>query len=291
MPNATAARPIPVFRFAPSPNGRLHLGHAHSALLNADLARRMGGRLLVRIEDIDTTRCTADLTRACLDDLSWLGLDWEKPERRQSRHFADYRAALAQLEGRGLIYPCFCSRREIEAAAGSRGRRQPDGAIVYPGTCRGLAPEVVRERLASGAPYALRLDMTAALQAVHGPLSYRRLDLDDREEDVAAHPCAWGDVVLARKETPTSYHLSVVVDDAIQGISHVVRGADLEAATDIHILLQRLLGLPSPLYHHHALIADDGGEKLAKSRGSRSLADLRAEGLSAAAIRRMLGFS
>lgn len=286
-----ATHPVPVLRFAPSPNGRLHLGHAYSALLNADLARRLGGRFIVRIEDIDTVRCTPELTRACLDDLAWLGLDWERPERRQSAHFADYGAALAKLDGLGLIYPCFCSRREIEAAAGPQGPRQPDGGLIYPGTCRDLPAEEGRARMASGAPYALRLHMTRALRLAPPPFAYRRFAFDGGEEEVAADPAAWGDIVLARKETPTSYHLSVVVDDALQGVTHVVRGADLEAATDIHVLLQRLLGLPSPLYHHHALIADAGGDKLAKSRGSRSLADLRAAGIGAADIRRQLGFS
>ncbi len=295
-----AAGGTPVFRFAPSPNGLLHAGHAYSALLNAEMARRASGRFLVRIEDIDTVRCVPDLVAACLTDLAWLGLDWERPERRQSRHFGDYDRALKVLARRGLLYPCFCSRREVaeavaerEAHLGSPWPRDPEGAHLYPQTCRSRPPEEAEALRSAGAPYALRLDMRAALtEAGPEPLTYFRVDREGQDDGrVACDPARWGDVVLARRDVPTSYHLAVVVDDAIQGVTHVVRGRDLEAATDIHVLLQRLLRLPTPLYHHHALQTDSGGQKLAKSRGSASLADLREAGLTAAEIRARLGFS
>jgi glutamyl-Q tRNA(Asp) synthetase len=287
----------PVFRFAPSPNGRLHLGHAYSALLNADFARRFDGRLLLRIEDIDTTRCRPEFEAAIYEDLAWLGLRWEEPVRRQSEHFDDYRAAFRRLQGRGLVYPCFCSRKDIaaavtcrEAEAGQPWPRDPDGASLYPGTCRLIPPDEVNRRLAAGELHAWRLDM-AALQTLRpGPFSYRRFDRDGREEIVASDPWRWGDAVLVRKDTPTSYHLSVVADDALQGVTHVVRGQDLEAATDLHVLLQNLLGLPTPLYHHHGLVLDPGGDKLAKSRQSQSLAELRAAGATPQAVRERLGF-
>lgn len=276
----------PVLRFAPSPNGRLHLGHAYSALLNAELARRMGGRFLVRLEDIDTTRCTPELTLACLDDLTWLGLSWEEPVRIQSRHWEDYHAAAVTLRARGLLYPCFCTRREIAEASGDR---DPDGAPIYPGTCKHLEPGVIAARLASGETHAWRLDMPKALAQVSGTLSYRRfIPPGMGDETVAATPERWGDAVIVRKETPTSYHLSVVVDDALQGVTHVVRGCDLEAATDLHVLLQHLLHVPTPLYFHHDLISAPDGEKLSKSKKSPSLADLRAQGISPEAVREMV---
>lgn len=275
MPSA-----IPVFRFAPSPNGRLHLGHAYSALLNEQLATQMNGRFLLRLEDIDTVRCTPELTQHCLDDLRWLGLRWEEPVRQQSHHFADYTAALEQLKTRGLVYPCFCSRTEIAAASTAR---DPDGAPLYPGTCRKQAN--ASQRLHE--PHSWRLDMATALKAMPGPHSYQRFPAN---MPVLAQPEHWGDVILARKETPTSYHLSVVVDDALQKVTHVVRGQDLEAATDLHVLLQALLGLPTPLYQHHALIREEAGEKLSKSKGSETLADLRKKGLSPADVRIALQF-
>ncbi|HYF55870.1 MAG TPA: tRNA glutamyl-Q(34) synthetase GluQRS [Salinarimonas sp.] len=287
----------PALRFAPSPNGRLHLGHAYSALLNERLARALGGRLLLRLEDIDVIRCQPELAAAAEADLAWLGLAFDPPVRRQSRHFGEYRAALEGLRGRGLVYPCFCSRRDIAAAAATReaaeGRpwpRDPDGAPLYPGTCRGLDPAVAAARIASGEPHAWRLDLVAAMRAAPGPHGYVRLTPDGGRESVAAAPPRWGDVVLARKDIPTSYHLAVVHDDALQGITHVVRGRDLEAATDLHVLLQRLLRLPTPLYRHHDLVADEEGRKLAKSLGSRSLADLRASGVTAGEVRARLGF-
>jgi glutamyl-Q tRNA(Asp) synthetase len=287
----------PVFRFAPSPNGRLHLGHAYSALLNEAWARRLGGRLLLRIEDIDVTRCRPELAEAIEEDLAWLGLAWEKPVRRQSEHFEDYRAAFRVLEGRGLVYPCFCSRKDIARAVAQRegdsGRpwpRDPDGAPVYPGTCAALASSAAEARIAAGEPCAWRV-RTSAAAAAAGPLHYTALDVAGREDDVEARPERWGDAVIVRKEIPTGYHLSVVVDDALQGVTHVVRGADLEAATSLHVLLQRLLGLPTPRYHHHALLKDEEGSKLSKSLGSESLADLRAHGVTPGEIRRRLGFA
>jgi glutamyl-Q tRNA(Asp) synthetase len=287
----------PVFRFAPSPNGRLHLGHAYSALLNADFARRFDGRLLLRIEDIDTTRCRPAFEAAIYEDLAWLGLRWEEPVRRQSEHFGDYRAAFRRLQGRGVVYPCFCSRKDITAAVACREAetgqpwpRDPDGAPHYPGTCRLLSAGEVERRIAAGKSHAWRLTMAALQTLWPGPYSYCRFDRDGHEERVAADPWRWGDAVIVRKDTPTSYHLSVVVDDALQGITHVVRGQDLEAATDLHVLLQALLGLPTPLYHHHGLVLDPEGDKLAKSRRSQSLAELRAAGATPRDIRQRLGF-
>ncbi|MGX5736829.1 tRNA glutamyl-Q(34) synthetase GluQRS [Bosea thiooxidans] len=288
----------PVFRFAPSPNGRLHLGHALSALSNEALARQFGGRLLLRIEDIDLTRCRPEFVDGIMEDLAWLGIAFEPEVRRQSRHFEDYARALASLRAHGLIYPCFCSRQEIRAAvpaceaeAGTPWPRDPDGAPLYPGNCRTLAPEEAERRIAAGEAHVLRLDMARAIAAAGSGLSYTVFAPDGSRHPVAVAPERWGDVVLARKDVPTSYHLAVVVDDALQGVTHVVRGRDLEAATDIHVVLQRLLGLPTPLYHFHRLLLDEEGRKLAKSRQSRTLAELRAGGMSAAAVRRELGFA
>lgn len=276
----------PVFRFAPSPNGRLHLGHAYSALLNARLAAELSGRLLLRMEDIDTTRCTEALANAVLEDLAWLGLAWEKPVRVQSNHWDDYTRALQSLKERSLVYPCFCSRREI---AGISERQDPDGAPIYPGTCTHLTREEAAARMEEKEPHGWRISMEKALAAAPGVLSYRRFTLPSfKEETVAARPARWGDAILARKETPTSYHLSVVVDDTLQGVTHVVRGADLEAATCLHALLQSLLGLSTPLYHHHRLLIAPEGAKLSKSKGSETLAALRARGISAKEVRAML---
>ncbi|WP_262032326.1 tRNA glutamyl-Q(34) synthetase GluQRS [Microvirga sp. Mcv34] len=287
----------PVFRFAPSPNGRLHLGHAYSALLNADFARRFDGRFLLRIEDIDITRCRPEFEAAIYDDLAWLGLRWEEPVRRQSEHFADYRAAFQRLKERGGVYPCFCTRKDIaeaiacrEAESGEPWPRDPDGAPLYPGTCRAIPADEAGRRIAAGEPHAWRVDNAALDGLVPGPLRFRRFDRDGQEEVVTAQPRRWGDAVIVRKEIPTSYHLSVVVDDALQGVTHVVRGQDLEAATDLHVLLQALLDLPTPRYHHHGLLRDPDGDKLAKSRRSKSLAELREEGATPQAIRRRLGF-
>ena len=253
----------PVFRFAPSPNGLLHLGHAYSALLDQRMAQNAGGRHLLRIEDIDTTRCTPELERQMLDDLAWLGIRWEEPVRRQSEHFADYEAALDALSEEGIVYPAFMSRGEVRALAAEAEREggvwpaDPDGAPLYPAVERGLSQDERRRHMESGAPFTWRIDMDAALERCGRRLSWNETGSGPQGETgvVQAHPEAWGDVVLARRETPTSYHLSVVVDDAIQGVTHVVRGRDLFHATAVHRLLQELLGLPAPVYHHHALTA------------------------------------
>jgi glutamyl-Q tRNA(Asp) synthetase len=289
----------PIFRFAPSPNGRLHLGHAYSALMNERLAGRLQGDLLLRIEDIDLTRCRPEFEQGIHDDPAWLGVSFAPVVRRQSQHFDDYRQALDRLDAMGLVYPCFCSRQEIkdavrqrEATTGIPWPRDPDGAPLYPGTCRALGEAETHRRREAGEPHVLRLAMDRALARAAGEsLSYRLFDEAGEECEITVDPRRWGDVVLARKDVPTSYHLSVVVDDALQGVSHVVRGQDLEAATDIHVLLQHLLGLPTPRYHFHRLVSDETGQKLAKSRLSRSLADLRADGMMPEAVRRQLGFT
>lgn len=287
----------PVFRFAPSPNGYLHLGHAYSALLNDELARAAGGHFLLRIEDIDPTRCKPEFEQAIYDDLAWLGIIWQEPVRRQSQHLADYRAALDGLTAMGLVYPSFESRADIAGLVAERSAvapwpRDPDGALLYPGTARQLDPDSRARLIAEGAPYALRLDMAAAVARI-GPLSWTELGEGPAGEAgiVAARPEDWGDVILARKETPTSYHLSVVVDDALQGVTEVVRGQDLYHATSVHRLLQALLGLPAPAYRHHRLIRDEAGQKLAKSSRSTGLRALRVEGVSLSDIRRRIGFS
>jgi glutamyl-Q tRNA(Asp) synthetase len=263
--------PPPVFRFAPSPNGYLHLGHAYSALLNFDLARKTGGRLLLRIEDIDSTRCRPEFEAAIHEDLGWLGIAWESPVRRQSGHLACYREALAKLSAQGLVYPSFESRAEIARLVAQREAdapwpRDPDGAPLYPGVAKLMAPDERARLLASGVPYALRLDMSAAC-ARAGDLTWieHGEGPDGETGAVVARPQAWGDVILARKETPTSYHLSVVVDDALQGVTDVVRGQDLLLSTGVHRLLQQLLGLPQPAYRHHRLVRDSEGRKLSKS--------------------------
>jgi glutamyl-Q tRNA(Asp) synthetase len=287
--------PPPVFRFAPSPNGYLHLGHAYSALLNFDLARRSGGRFLLRIEDIDATRCRPEFEAAIYEDLAWLGIAWETPVRRQSEHFAGYRDAVEKLSAQGLIYPGFESRAEIARQVSRREAdgpwpRDPDGAPLYPGTARSLLPGE-RQRLAeSGAPFALRLDMAAA-RARAGRLSWNEVGEGPNGEtgSVVAQPEAWGDVILARKETPTSYHLSVMIDDALQGVTDVVRGADLFWSTSVHRLLQNLLGIPEPVYRHHRLLLDDAGQKLSKSTRATGLRELRADGVTPADIRRLVG--
>ncbi len=284
-----------VFRFAPSPNGYLHLGHALSALLNADMARTAGGRPLLRIEDIDRSRCRPEYEAAIFEDLAWLGLVWEAPVRRQSEHFVEYQAALDRLATMGLVYPSFESRAEIARLVAAREQagpwpRDPDGAPLHPGTAKLLSPAERARRIAAGEPYALRLDMAAALDRA-GPLAWTETGAgpDGKTGTVPAHPAQWGDVVLGRKETPTSYHLSVVVDDALQGVTHVVRGHDLFRSTGVHRLLQALLDLPAPTYHHHRLILDADARKLAKSTRSTALRELRAQGLVAADIRNLVG--
>jgi glutamyl-Q tRNA(Asp) synthetase len=285
----------PTFRFAPSPNGYLHLGHALSALLNFEMARAAGGRLLLRIEDIDATRCRPEYEAAIYEDLAWLGIAWEQPVRRQSEHLDDYREALGRLEQAGLVYPSFESRGEIARLVVERERlgawpRDPDGAPLYPGAARTFSSDEREAHIEAGEPYALRLDMEATL-ARAGALAWTETGAGPAGETgiVAAAPQAWGDVILARKETPTSYHLSVVVDDALQGITHVVRGQDLFWATSVHRLLQGLLGLLAPTYHHHQLILDADGRKLAKSTRATALRELRAQGATPPDIRRMIG--
>jgi glutamyl-Q tRNA(Asp) synthetase len=277
----------PVFRFAPSPNGLLHLGHALSALLNADMAKTADGRLLLRIEDIDVARCRPEYEAAIYEDLAWLGIAWEQPVRRQSGHYDDYRAALARLDALGLIYPSFESRAEIARTAVGR---DPDGAPLYAGDAKTMPAAERQKRIKAGEPYALRLDMRAAL-ARTGPLTWHETGAGPGGETgtIAADPAVWGDVILARKETPTSYHLSVVVDDAAQGVTDVVRGRDLFPSTSVHRLLQALLGLPVPRYYHHRLILGEDGAKLSKSTAATGLRELRARGVTAAQIRKLAG--
>jgi glutamyl-Q tRNA(Asp) synthetase len=287
----------PVFRFAPSPNGYLHLGHAFSALLNFDLAREAGGRFLLRIEDIDPTRCRPEFETAIYEDLAWLGIAWEMPVRRQSEHLDAYRRAVEQLTALGLLYPSFESRAEIarlvaEREAAGPWPRDPDGAPLYPGAARSL-PTTERQRLIeSGAPYALRLDMAAArAPAEHLTWIEQGEGPAGEHGTVTARPAAWGDVILARKETPTSYHLSVVIDDALQGVTDVVRGQDLFWSTSVHRLLQALLGIAPPAYRHHALVRDSAGHKLSKSTKATALRELRAGGATPANIRHLIGLS
>jgi glutamyl-Q tRNA(Asp) synthetase len=287
----------PVFRFAPSPNGFLHLGHACSACLNDRLAREAGGRFLLRIEDIDRTRCRPEYERAIYEDLAWLGIAWEQPVRRQSDHLDAYREALKRLEALGLVYASFESRAEIarlvaerEQQMGAAWPRDPDGAPLYPGAAKSMTAAERGRLIASGAPYALRLDVAEAIRRT-GPLMWHEHGCGPASETgaITAAPAVWGDIVLARKDKPTSYHLSVVVDDAAQGITDIVRGQDLFWATSLHRLLQTLLGLPQPAYRHHALIRDEAGHKLAKSTKATGLRELRAEGRTPADIRRMIG--
>lgn len=293
----------PVFRFAPSPNGPLHLGHAKSALLNFDLAQRMGGRFLVRIEDIDTARCTEPMVGAALEDLAWLGLTWEQPVMRQSERFDLYRDAADALVKRGLLYACAATRREIDAARTAGAPCDPDGALRYKPLCgrqSGDAPEdtghIACRRLVDvrsvGARQAAswRLALDRALAPVHSDaLAYERWDGNGLTARAVARPELWGDVVLLRKDTPASYHLACVIDDTEQEVTHVVRGQDLEAATDLHVLLQHLLGLPTPVYHHHALVTDATGRKLSKRDNDTALQHYRANGATPDDIRRLVG--
>ena len=284
-----------ILRFAPSPNGYLHLGHAYSALLNYDMAREVGGRLLLRIEDIDTERCQPEYEAAIYEDLRWLGISWSEPPRRQSEHFEDYTASIAELEKQGLLYPSFESRSELNGIVAQLDRhgqwpRDPDGVPIYPGRARKLSAAERMRRRAAGEPFALRLAMDAAV-ARAGPLTWIETGAGPHGQSglITAAPQMWGDVVLARKESPTSYHLSAVLDDALQGVTDVVRGQDLFWSTSIHRLIQVLLGLPEPSYHHHKLILDDEGRKLSKSTKSTGLRELRSAGSTALDIRRMVG--
>jgi glutamyl-Q tRNA(Asp) synthetase len=273
-----------VTRFAPSPTGYLHLGHAHAALFAARAAA--DGRFLLRIEDIDSTRCRREFEDAIYEDLTWLGLRWETPVRRQSAHMEDYARALDALHSTGLLYPCFCTRKDIAAEIARAGiaPHGPDGPL-YPGMCRALSAEERAQRIAAGAPFALRLDMARAVDRT-GPLAWR----DRGAGIVTAAPSNFGDVVLARKETPASYHLAVTIDDALQGVSLVTRGEDLFAATHVHRLLQALLSLPTPEYHHHRLLVDDTGRRLAKRDQAATIRSLRTAGHDPAQVRAMAGF-
>lgn len=258
----------PVFRFAPSPNGYLHLGHAYSALLNARSAAVTGGRLLLRIEDTDESRSRPEFVQAIFEDLAWLGLSWEEPVRIQSQHFADYEANLARLWDVGAVYPCFCSRKK--ALAHALPSHDPDGQPHYGGTCRGLFRPDAETRIARG--------------DIHG----WRIDMGRVGEPAAA---VWGDAMIAKRRVGSSYHIAVVTDDALQGVTDVLRGKDIEPATPLHMLLQKLLGLPTPRYVHHDLILDAEGQKLSKSIASTSLRQLRADGLMPGDIRQRLGLA
>jgi glutamyl-Q tRNA(Asp) synthetase len=281
----------PVFRFAPSPNGELHIGHARSALVGYDWARSCGGRFLVRLEDIDVSRVRPRFVDGIFEDLAWLGVTWEKPVLRQSEHFPVYRAAADHLSELGFTFPCFASRNEIEVASARAGlARDPDGAPLYPGIARNMSLGEVKARIAAGERYALRLDMRRALALARErlggtPLTFTEITPAGGRQVIEARPERWGDVVLLRKDVPASYHLCVVVDDARQGVTHVTRGRDLFAATDVHRLLQVVLGLPEPLYHHHGLLTDRHGNKLSKSAGAPSLRSRREAGATAAQVR------
>jgi len=291
--NTTLSKP-PVFRFAPSPNGLLHLGHALSALLNQDMATAKGGRLLLRIEDIDPARCTPEFEAAILEDLAWLGLDWEKPVRRQSDHLDLYREALGKLVKMGVVYPAFLTRGAIKTMVETfeqRGKtwpRDPEGAALYPPEERGYSQAQQQRMLASGKQHAWRLDVAKALAMIGGPLAWQETGSGPKGETglITADPAAWGDVILSRADAPSSYHLSVVLDDALQDITHVVRGQDLFQATAVHRLLQRLLDLPEPVYHHHRLILGPDGRKLSKSNRDTGIAALRVEGMTPEDVRR-----
>jgi glutamyl-Q tRNA(Asp) synthetase len=269
-----------VTRFAPSPTGFLHCGHAYSAWVGFSRARAAGGRFLLRLEDIDSGRCRPEFAAAIPEDLSWLGLIWDGDIRVQSAHFPDYEAALETLRGQALLYPCFCTRAEIARAMGA-----PHGAAQkYPGICRALPPASRAMRIARGDPYALRLDVAAAVPRA-GALKF----FEESEGWVDAAPARLGDVVLARKDAPASYHLCVVHDDALQGVTHVTRGEDLRAATHLQVLLQALLDLPRPVYAHHRLLTDANGRRLAKRDRDLTLRDMRAAGVTAETVLERLG--
>jgi glutamyl-Q tRNA(Asp) synthetase len=287
----------PVYRFAPSPNGELHLGHALSAILNFDRAREAGGRFLLRIEDIDPARSRPEFEAQIYDDLHWLGLDWEEPVRRQSEHVAEYQAALDGLKARGLVYPAFLSRAEVKAHVTEyekncgRWKYDPEGTPHYPTFERDLDPDEAAVRIARGDRHMWRLNVEKALAELRGediPLTWLETN-SGTAQPIPANPALWGDVVLWRWDAPSSYHLSVVLDDALQGVTHVVRGMDLFHATHVHRLLQELLGLPAPVYHHHPLIKDDTGRKLSKSIASIGLKALRESGETPSGVRRLLG--
>jgi glutamyl-Q tRNA(Asp) synthetase len=270
-------------RFAPSPTGYLHLGHAYAALFAFHAARDRGGRFLLRIEDIDAGRCKPEFADAILEDLAWLGLDWDGEVRRQSAHPEDYRAALARLRALGVTYPCFCSRQDIARAA--TAPHGPEGAI-YPGTCRALSDDARARRIAEMRPYAIQLDIAAAL-ALTGPLAWH----DRAAGTIAADPGVLGDVVIARRDAPTSYHLAVTNDDQAQGVTLVTRGIDLFASTHIHRLLQALLGYRTPDYHHHILQTNAEGVRFSKRDGALAIRSLRDAGMSPEDVRAMAGWN
>ena len=287
-----------IFRFAPSPNGALHLGHAYSALFTAQMAKRHNGRFLLRIEDIDLARSKPEYEQQIYDDLAWLGLSWEQPVRRQSEHFSDYHKALDQLIEIGLVYPSFASRSEIKTEALKEGTsRDPDGQFLYPEACKAIDHKKAAQPGALNTPHAWRLDMKRAIAKAKeiSPETYSFTELGAGPNNetglLALTPDIWGDVVIARKDVPTSYHLSVVVDDALQNITHVTRGQDLFYATHVHRLLQILLNLPQPVYHHHNLIRDETGRRLAKSTKDQSLTALRNQGLSPQDIYKLIGLA
>jgi len=289
----------PVFRFAPSPNGALHLGHAYSALVNYRLAQEVGGKFLLRIEDIDRVRCRSELEKDMLEDLEWLGLEWESTPRRQSDHFANYAEALDTLVCENLIYPSFMTRGQIRdrvaqlREGGKEWKNDPDGSPLYPGSERDWPIEELEKERINSPLHTLRLNMQKALEFACKQIKFHETGSGPQNEtgNCTANPKQWGDLVLARSDTPTSYHLSVVIDDALQGVTHVVRGRDLFHATSVHRLLQELLGLPEPEYHHHDLILADDGRKLSKSAGDTSLRALRNAGFTADDVKRLIGFS
>lgn len=279
----------PILRFAPSPNGHLHLGHAYSALFTNRCAEELGGTFLLRIEDTDLERSKPEFVAAIYEDLRWLGLSWPEPVMVQSARFEVYQNAIKRLQELDLVYPCFCSRSEIRERA--NGQTDPDGAPIYPGTCKRISKIEIAAFRTKGKAEQLRLDVEKAISKT-GMLTFSVAQPSplDRPHIRYANPTRWGDVVVARKDTPTSYHLAVVVDDAAQNITHVTRGRDMEAVTEIHVLLQFLLSLPSPIYTFHKLILGDNGTKLSKSKSTETLRDLRKEGWTADAVRARLGY-
>ena len=275
-------RPSVVTRFAPSPTGLLHLGSAYPALVAWTRAREAGGRFLVRIEDTDIRRCRREFETAILHDLKWLGLDWDGEVRRQSDHFRDYGRELDRLGDRGLVYPCFCSRAEIEReiAASGHAPHGPDGPL-YPGTCRHLSPAERQRRISAGREFCMRLDTARAATAA-GPYDF----VDEGRGRIEGQPQLLGDFVIARKDTPTSYHLAVTVDDHLQGVTLVTRGEDILPSTHVHVLLQRLLDYATPAYAHHRLVTDATGRRLAKRDRDLTIQALRDSGVGPAEVRR-----
>lgn len=289
-----------ITRFAPSPTGYLHLGHAYSASLASDAAAKAGGVFLLRLEDIDTTRCRPEFETAIYEDLAWLGLRWPLPVRRQSDHMADYAAALDRLRALGVVYRCFLTRKEIAAASlsaphtpGEGAANEDDGGVIYTGPTRIMSDDEQEARIARGESFAWRLSIKYS-QDLLGE-NFARLEFVERapgsnaEQIVSARPEQLGDVIIARKDTPTSYHLSVTHDDALQGVTHIIRGEDLRLSTHIHVLLQRLLHLPTPTYWHHPLLTGPDGKRYAKRDRSLTLASLRDAGVSPADIRSRIG--